>query len=58
MLKYPHDRIDGHVMLSGPNGLFLPDFSRDHNRGSDVGNALKYCGIFLRLANRLSKGEL
>lgn len=55
MLKYPNDRVDGHVLLRNGEGLFfVPDFKRCHESESDVVNAIRYCRAFLILANRVS----
>lgn len=53
MLPYPHDRFDSHVLLTdGSGNLFVPDFSRYHDRGSECGNAMKYVGVCIILSKR------
>ncbi len=53
MLKYPNDRVNGFVLLSGANGnLYVPDFIKTYDRGSDEGNAMAYAGACLALARR------
>jgi hypothetical protein len=56
-LKYPHDRFNGYVLLTDGDGQpFIPDWDlkRDNtDRGSEVGDAMKYTGAFLQISKRL-----
>ena len=55
MLPYPHDRHNGFAQVTDGNGhLFVPDFSRSYDRGSEAGNAMAYAGAFLVLAQRVN----
>lgn len=59
MLKYPHDRHNGYVLLiDGSGNAYMPDWDLERtceSRGSVVGDAMKYAGAFLVLANRYTK---
>lgn len=59
-LKYPQDRYNGYVQLTDGNGCaFVPDWDltrTGESRGSEAGDAMKYAGAFLVLANRMNKG--
>lgn len=56
MLKYPMDRVSGYVQLSdGQGNQYIPEWDltcTGESRGSDVGDAMNYCGAFLALARR------
>lgn len=55
-LKYPNDRYNGFVQLTdGKGNPYVPDFIRSYDCGAEAGNAMKYAGAFLVLANRLAK---
>jgi hypothetical protein len=52
-LQYPNDRHNGFVQLTdGTGNLYVPDFISSYDCGNDVGNAMKYAGAFLVLAQR------
>lgn len=48
------DRHNGFVMLTddGKGNPYVPDFVRSYDTGTEAGNAMKYAGAFLVLANR------
>ena len=53
-LQYPQDRVNGFVQLKDGNGnMYVPDFTRSYNQGSNEGNAMAYAGAFLKLAKRV-----
>jgi hypothetical protein len=61
-LKYPDDRLSYHggsyvQLRDGDGNFFVPDFSRSSLGGSDVGDAMKYAGVFLVLSRRLDEGN-
>lgn len=55
-LQYPNDRVNGFVQLTDGNGnMYVPDFTRSYDRGSNEGNAMAYAGAFLQLAKRVQE---
>lgn len=53
LLPYPDDRVNGFVALTDGGGkMYVTDFSRSYDTGTEAGNAMKYAGAFLILAKR------
>lgn len=52
MLTYPHDRVNGFVLLSdGAGNLFVPDFTRLNRL------PIEYCQAFMTLARRMDEKQ-
>jgi hypothetical protein len=57
-MKYPHDRVNGYVLLTDGNGnAYVPEWDltrTGESRGNTHGDAMKYAGACLQLARRVS----